>query len=124
MISLEHILEDVRRVIPQVWGIAVVDGDGLPIDFILKKNIPIDDPIILGGILSSAAELMKNLMSEMGNSSMELIFSRGNRLTMIIGKVKEGYFVLLAEPDVELGPLLLKFKTHIRNVERALSTLF
>ncbi len=124
MISLEHILEDVRRVIPQVWGIAVVDGDGLPIDFILKKNITIDDPIILGGILSSAAELMKNLMSEMGNSSMELIFSRGNRLTMIIGKVKEGYFVLLAEPDVELGPLLLKFKTHIRNVERALSTLF
>ena len=124
MISLEHILEDVRRVIPQVWGIAVVDGDGLPIDFILKRNITIDDPIILGGILSSAAELMKNLMSEMGNSSMELIFSRGNRLTMIIGKVKEGYFVLLAEPDVELGPLLLKFKTHIRNVERALSTLF
>ncbi len=123
MENLRSVLEDIRRSVPQVWGVAVVNEEGLPIDYVLARHLEMEDPVILGGLLASAADLMEKLLKELANSSLNIIFAQGDRLVLVAGKVEGGSFTLLADPDVELGPMLLKFRMYRRKIEEFMKSL-
>ncbi len=123
MEGLREILQDIRNSVPQVWGVAIVNEEGLPIDYAIARNMEMEDPMILGGLLASAVELMEKLLKELHSSSLNIVFARGDRLVLIAGKVEGGSFTLLAEPDVELGPVLLKFRMYRDRIQEFMRSL-
>ncbi len=124
MIDLREILKEVSSFVPSVWGIIVVSEDGLPIDHAFTRAMNIDDPLIVAGLLSSATGLMENLMKELADSSTDLLFSQGDKISILIGKVCDGYLAFLASPDTKLGPLLMEFKKYSRIVEENFRRVF
>jgi len=123
MESLSKVLEDIRKRIPEVWGVAIVNEEGLPIDYALARHLEMEDPMILGGLLASAADLMERLLKELADSSLNIIFAKGDKLVLIAGKVEGGSFTLLADPDVEIGPMLLKFRMYRSKIEEFMRSL-
>ncbi len=123
MEDLKDILDDIRRSVPQVWGVAIVNEEGLPIDYKLARHLEMEDPVILGGLLASAVELMEKLVKELNSSSLDMVFAKGNRLVLIAGRVEGGSFTLLADPDVELGPMMLKFRMYRGKIEEFMKSL-
>ncbi|NPB04453.1 MAG: hypothetical protein GXO39_08610 [Thermotogae bacterium] len=117
MKNLAQMLEDIRKVLPEVWGIAVVDEEGFPIDYALARHLEMEDPIILGGLLASAVDLMERLLGELADSSLKVIYSKGDKLIMVAGKVTNGSFTLLADTNVNIGPLLMLFREYKAKIE-------
>ncbi|GEM_PF-2381198 len=123
MESLKEILQDIRKSVPEVWGVAIVNEEGLPIDYVLARPLEMEDPVILGGLLASAVELMERLVNELNSSALNMVFARGNRIVLIAGRVEGGSFTLLADPDVEIGPMMLKFRMYRGRIEEFMKNL-
>ncbi len=123
MESLKEILQDIRKSVPEVWGVAIVNEEGLPIDYVLARPLEMEDPVILGGLLASAVELMERLVNELNSSALNMVFARGNRIVLIAGRVEGGSFTLLADPDVEIGPMMLKFRMYRGRIEEFMRRL-
>ncbi|NPB04455.1 MAG: hypothetical protein GXO39_08620 [Thermotogae bacterium] len=124
MIDLKDILREVSSFVPSVWGIIVVSEDGLPIDHAFTRALNVDDPLIVAGLLSSATGLLENLMKELADSSTDLLYAQGDKISILVGRVCEGYLAFLASPDTKLGPLLMEFKKYSRIIEENFKKIF
>lgn len=123
MLNLEEVLKEVSSFVPTVWGVILVSEDGLPIEHSFTRAMHIDDPLIVSGLLSSATGLLENLMKELASSTTDLIYSSGNRISILIGRVGNAYLAFLASPDTKLGPLLMEFKKSSKKIEERLKKL-
>ncbi len=119
MLNMEQVIRDVHKFVPDVWGVILVSEDGLPIDHAFTKAIGVDDPLIISGLLSSATGLIENLLRELAESSMELLFSQGDKLSILIGRVDVGFLAFVASPNAKLGPMLMEFKKQAKTISDA-----
>jgi len=124
MLNLEQVIKDVHKFVPDVWGVILVSEDGLPIDHAFTRAVGVDDPLIMSGLLSSATGLIENLMRELADSSMELLFSQGDKLSLLVGKVDVGFLAFVASPNAKLGPMLMEFKKQAKLISDAYKEVF
>ncbi len=123
MVDLQRMLKEIGNFVPTVWGVILVSEDGLPLEHAFTRAMNVDDPLIVSGLLSSATGLLENLMKELAGSSTDLIYSTGDRISILVGRVGGAYLAFLASPDTKLGPLLMEFKKSSKKVEEELKKL-
>ncbi len=123
MLDLQGMLKEISNFVPTVWGVILVSEDGLPLEHAFTRAMNIEDPLIVSGLLSSATGLLENLMRELANSSTDLLYSSGDRISILIGRVGNTYLAFLASPDTKLGPLLMEFKKSSKKVKEELERI-
>ena len=112
---MEEILKDIQKLVPEVLGVMVASDDGLPMGYGISRNLSIQDPIIIAGLVSSASAMMENVLREFKDKDFHLVFTSGEEYAILVGKVEGFYVAFIAYASVKLGPLFMEFR---KNKER------
>ncbi len=112
MDKLREIAEEIRRMMPELLGIIVISEEGLPLAYEFSKAWDFDDPIILGGLISSATSMMENVLGEFGDKSTKLVFTQGEEYSILVGRSGEVYVAFLTTSNAKLGTLFMEMKRY------------
>ncbi|MEO0202585.1 MAG: roadblock/LC7 domain-containing protein [candidate division WOR-3 bacterium] len=121
VIDINTLRKEAEKFIPDLLGIIIVDEYGLPLTYSLSTTL--DDPIIISGLLSSAVNMLENLLRELGGANFELVYTQGDKLCIFVGKVKNLYLGFLTSPTTKIGTIFMEYKIIRPKLEEYLSEI-
>ncbi|MEO0144339.1 MAG: roadblock/LC7 domain-containing protein [candidate division WOR-3 bacterium] len=121
MIEIETLRKEAEKFIPDLLGIIIVDEYGLPISYSLSTIL--EDPIVVSGLLSSAVNMIENLLKELSNANFELLYTQGDKICIFIGKIKSLYLGFITSPTTKVGTIFMEYKILRPKLENYLSEI-
>ncbi len=110
--ELEKMVEDIHKLVPEVIGIMIASDDGLPMAYKISRNLNIQDPIIIAGLVSSASAMMVNVLKNFGDEGFHIVFTLGDEYAILVGEIEGFYVAFIADANVKLGPLFMEFRKN------------
>ncbi len=120
--ELQSIVEDARKFVPTLLGAIVISEDGLPISYSFSKAWEVEDPIVIGGLISSAVAMMENVMREFGDSETDLVFTQGRDYTLLVSRAGNVFVGFIATADTKLGPLFMEMRKQSKKIAQMFSS--
>jgi Uncharacterized distant relative of homeotic protein bithoraxoid len=117
---MDKLLEEIRKLVPEVLGIIVASDDGLPMGYSIHGSVSIQDPIIIAGLISASSAMMENVLKEFKDNKFQMVFTSGEEYAILVGNVEGFYVAFIADAKVKLGPLFMEFRKTKRDSRKCL----
>jgi predicted regulator of Ras-like GTPase activity (Roadblock/LC7/MglB family) len=121
MVDIEKIVKEIEPFIPGLLGVIIVDEYGLPINYHLATTI--EDPIVISGMLASATSLIQNILNEIGNSNFELLYTQGDKISILVGYAEGFYIGLITTPSTKIGTIFMEYKVLKQKIKDVLQSI-